>query len=53
MSIESGGSREIIRLPESICRELLDYAKRQTSGRKSREVPFFVSGTMYPWADPT
>lgn len=29
LSIGSGCSREIIRLPESICRELLDYAKRQ------------------------
>lgn len=35
MSIESGGSREIIRLPESICRELLDYAKRQKIQRGS------------------
>lgn len=35
LSIRSGGSREIIRIPESICWELLGYAKRQESKSES------------------
>lgn len=46
LRVGSGSSREIIRFPECICRELLDYAKQE----KSRAALFSAPGRAHLWA---